>query len=80
MTSSTATTVSSPTLPARSVRAGRLRRILRGVAIAACVPYLLLKTAWVFGSHIGIPEGSRLLDADTPLLVGNAAGVLMMRQ
>jgi hypothetical protein len=61
-------------LPAR---ADRLRRVLRGVAIVACIPYLSLKTAWVLGSHIGIPEGSTLLDPGASLRVANAATVLM---
>ncbi|MEV4785388.1 hypothetical protein AB0K53_08070 [Streptomyces tuirus] len=37
---------------------GRARRILRAVAVVSCVPYLGLKTAWIAGSHVGIPEGT----------------------
>ena len=37
----------------------RARRVLRAVAVLACLPYLSLKTAWVLGSHAGIPAGSR---------------------
>ncbi|MGW0293845.1 hypothetical protein [Streptomyces tuirus] len=39
-------------------RPGRARRILRAVAVVSCVPYLGLKTAWIAGSHVGIPEGT----------------------
>ncbi|BCL19629.1 hypothetical protein ACPCBX_32125 [Streptomyces tuirus] len=37
---------------------GRARRILRAVAVVSCVPYLGLKTAWIAGGHVGIPEGT----------------------
>ncbi|MGY1453041.1 hypothetical protein [Streptomyces sp. SS8] len=50
---------SAPTAP-RTTRTGPLRRLLRAVTIAACLPYLALKTAWLSGLHIGIPEGSEL--------------------
>ncbi|WP_424892676.1 hypothetical protein [Streptomyces sp. XH2] len=53
------------------------RRALRAVTIAACLPYLGLKVAWVAGSHIGIPEGSALRDADAGLVVANAVTILM---
>ncbi|MEU8551894.1 hypothetical protein AB0C81_33820 [Streptomyces roseoverticillatus] len=53
------------------------RRALRAVTITACLPYLGLKAAWVAGSHIGIPEGSILRDADTSLVVANAVTILM---
>ncbi|MEK2476742.1 hypothetical protein [Streptomyces noursei] len=60
-------------------RTGRaaVRRILRWVAIAACVPYLSLKVAWIAGSTVGIPEGSALLSDGTSLRLVNAATVLM---
>lgn len=45
--------------------------------MAACLPYLVLKTAWVFGSDVGIPRGSSLLDAGATLRVVNTVGVLM---
>ncbi|MFC5146601.1 hypothetical protein [Streptomyces aureoversilis] len=53
------------------------RRALRAVTIAACLPYLGLKAAWVAGSHVGIPEGSSLRDAGTGLVVANAVTILM---
>ncbi|GGX94696.1 hypothetical protein [Streptomyces hiroshimensis] len=53
------------------------RRVLRAVAITACLPYLGLKVAWVAGSHVGIPEGSTLRDAGTGLVVANAITILM---
>ncbi|WP_371627834.1 hypothetical protein OG245_07680 [Streptomyces sp. NBC_01116] len=45
--------------------------------MVACVPYIGLKTAWMAGSRLGIPEGSALLDGGTLLRVGNGATVLM---
>ncbi|WP_371615274.1 hypothetical protein [Streptomyces sp. NBC_00454] len=45
-----------------ATRLGSGRRFLRAAAIAATVPYLTLKTAWLAGSHIGIPDGSVLLE------------------
>lgn len=45
-----------------ATRPGAGRRFLRAAAIAATVPYLTLKTAWLAGSHIGIPDGSVLLE------------------
>lgn len=56
---------------------GRLRPLLRAVAVAACVPYLSLKVAWIAGSHIGIPEGSTLLDHRGLMAVANSVTVLM---
>ncbi|WP_241999603.1 hypothetical protein [Streptomyces klenkii] len=64
------------TTPLRDDHATK-RRALRAVAIAACLPYLGLKAAWLSGSHLGIPEGSVLLDADPWLAVANAVTVLM---
>ncbi|MER6114298.1 hypothetical protein [Streptomyces sp. NPDC001743] len=55
----------------------RLRTALRGVAIVFCLPYIVLKTAWISGSHVGIPAGSPLLDHRTPMAVANGASVLM---
>ncbi|WP_230992450.1 hypothetical protein [Streptomyces endocoffeicus] len=54
-------------------------RILRAVAILACLPYIGLKVAWVAGSHIGIPEGSELRDPSrqTLMAVVNGVSVLM---
>ncbi|MQY12328.1 hypothetical protein SRB5_24610 [Streptomyces sp. RB5] len=52
-------------------------RILRAVAIAACVPYLVLKVAWIAGSHAGIPAGSELLEHRATMAVANTVTVLM---
>jgi hypothetical protein len=52
-------------------------RVLRALAIAACVPYLVLKIAWVSGSRVGIPDGSMLLEHRTAMVVGNSASVLL---
>ncbi|NEE23508.1 hypothetical protein G3M58_95795 [Streptomyces sp. SID7499] len=56
---------------------GRARRILRAVAVVSCVPYLALKTAWVAGSHVGIPEGSSLLDDRLTMAVINGLSILL---
>ncbi|MFJ8052327.1 hypothetical protein [Streptomyces luteogriseus] len=56
---------------------GRIRRILRAVAVVSCVPYLALKAAWVAGSHIGIPEGSSLLDDRLTMVVINGLSMLL---
>ncbi|MEU9355283.1 hypothetical protein AB0D65_30825 [Streptomyces griseoloalbus] len=55
----------------------RSRRLLRAVAVVACLPYLSLKTIWVAGSHVGIPAGSPLLDHDTAMVVANVVTVAM---
>jgi hypothetical protein len=55
----------------------RSRRILRAVAVVSCVPYLSLKIAWVAGSHVGIPEGSGLLDHRVSMAVVNGVSVLL---
>ncbi|MFD7335950.1 hypothetical protein ACFV98_08085 [Streptomyces violascens] len=54
-----------------------LRPALRAVAIAACLPYLALKIAWVAGSHLGIPDHSVLLAHRAAMAAGNSASVLM---
>ncbi|MGP3636180.1 hypothetical protein ACTU45_22955 [Streptomyces sp. 24-1644] len=56
---------------------GRARTVLRNIAIASCVPYLALKAAWIAGSHLGIPDGSPLLDHRTTMIVANGATILM---
>ncbi|MET9577925.1 hypothetical protein ACLQ2D_08770 [Streptomyces sp. DT199] len=56
---------------------GRARRILRAVAIVSCVPYLALKAAWVAGSHVGIPQGSSLLDDRLAMAVINGLSILL---
>ncbi|MFI9823642.1 hypothetical protein ACIHFC_24725 [Streptomyces sp. NPDC052013] len=66
-----AQTGSSPAAP------NRARRILRAVAVAACLPYLSLKIAWIAGSHVGIPDGSVLLEHRTAVTVANGVTVLM---
>ncbi|MER5281515.1 hypothetical protein ABT025_38210 [Streptomyces sp. NPDC002809] len=55
----------------------RLRPALRTVAIVSCLPYITLKAAWISGSHLGIPDGSPLLDHRTTMAVANGASVLM---
>ncbi|MET7295204.1 hypothetical protein ABZS79_24225 [Streptomyces griseoloalbus] len=55
----------------------RSRRLLRAVAVVACLPYLSLKTIWVAGGHVGIPAGSPLLDHDTAMVVANVVTVAM---
>jgi hypothetical protein len=63
--------------PAGAAGNGRLRRTLRALAIVSCVPYLSLKAAWIAGSHLGIPEGSSLLEHRTGMAVANSLTVLM---
>lgn len=55
----------------------RFRRALRFGALAACVPYLSLKVAWIAGSRLGIPEGSTLLDHRALMVFANGLTVLM---
>ncbi|MFB6617945.1 hypothetical protein ACIGFK_09095 [Streptomyces sp. NPDC085524] len=64
-----------PVQPAPGKGAGR--QILQVVALAATVPYLSLKTAWLAGSRIGIPDGSVLLDPEPFLVAANAVTVAM---
>lgn len=56
---------------------GGIRRGLRALAIVSCFPYLSLKVAWVAGSHLGIPEGSSLLEHRTAMAVANSLSVLL---
>ncbi|MEG8280139.1 hypothetical protein [Streptomyces sp. AHA2] len=56
---------------------GRTRRVLRAVAVVSCVPYLGLKAAWLAGSHVGVPEGSALLDDRVGMAVVNGLTVLL---
>lgn len=63
--------------PKAPYRIGRVRAVARVLAIVSCVPYVGLKSAWMAGSRVGIPDGSPLLDADAVLVVGNAATVLL---
>ncbi|EPH39364.1 putative (2E,6E)-farnesyl diphosphate synthase [Streptomyces aurantiacus JA 4570] len=62
----------SPTEPLSGAR-----RLLRAAAVASCVPYLSLKVAWIAGSHVGIPEGSSLLEHRGLMAAANSLTVLM---
>ncbi|GAA1368535.1 hypothetical protein [Streptomyces beijiangensis] len=63
--------------PAPDVPIRTFQRVLRAVALTACLPYLSLKIAWVSGSVIGIPEDSSLRDAGTTLVVANLVSVAL---
>ncbi|MBL1086415.1 hypothetical protein JK359_31370 [Streptomyces actinomycinicus] len=69
-------THSSSSAPA-AVAGRSAPRLLRFVAIGACLPYLGLKVAWIAGSHLGIPAGSPLLEHRLPLALANGLTVLM---
>ncbi|MFG2999961.1 hypothetical protein [Streptomyces sp. NPDC048340] len=56
---------------------GAGRRILRAVALAATLPYLALKAAWLSGSRIGIPDGSVLLEPGPGLILANSVTLAM---
>ncbi|MEV0409288.1 hypothetical protein AB0I68_00430 [Streptomyces sp. NPDC050448] len=56
---------------------GTARGVLRAAALAATVPYLCLKGAWVAGSRIGIPDGSVLLGTGMFFKVANAVTLVM---
>ncbi|MCX5379060.1 hypothetical protein [Streptomyces sp. NBC_00091] len=56
---------------------GTARRILRVAGLAATLPYLTLKAAWVAGSHVGIPAGSVLLEHEAFFAVANAVTLAM---
>ncbi|MEJ8644856.1 hypothetical protein WKI68_33535 [Streptomyces sp. MS1.HAVA.3] len=47
------------------------------MALAATVPYLALKTAWLAGSQIGIPAGSVLSEPGLFLTVANSVTLAM---
>ncbi len=51
--------------------------MLRAAALVATLPYLTLKTAWLAGSTVGIPEGSVLRDSGPALVVANATTLAM---
>ncbi|MFF4103666.1 hypothetical protein [Streptomyces sp. NPDC001903] len=61
----------------QAVHLGAGRKALGAVALAATVPYLVLKSAWLSGSRVGIPDDSPLLDAGTFLTVANAVTLAM---
>ncbi|MEU8434810.1 hypothetical protein AB0F18_18200 [Streptomyces sp. NPDC029216] len=67
----------STTQPSAARSLGTGQRILRTTAVAATLPYLTLKAAWLAGSRIGIPADSILLKAGTALTVANAITVAM---
>ncbi|MFE7390811.1 hypothetical protein [Streptomyces sp. NPDC057582] len=73
----TPTAPATRTAPAPPAPTGRTRSVLRTLAIAACLPYISLKAAWIAGSHIGVPADSTLLDHRTAMLVANGASVLL---
>ncbi|WAU80451.1 hypothetical protein O1Q96_12180 [Streptomyces sp. Qhu-G9] len=66
-----------PPAPPAPVGVSRLRRVLRAVAVVSCVPYVSLKAAWLAGSHLGVPEGSPLLDHRAATAVANGVSVLL---
>ncbi|MEU6983434.1 hypothetical protein ABZ946_08405 [Streptomyces sp. NPDC046324] len=63
--------------PTDTGRPSAARRILRALAVLACLPYISLKIAWIAGSEIGIPAGSVLLEHRTLLIAANAVTVVM---
>ncbi len=67
----------APAVAAAGPPLPRSRRLLRAVAVVACLPYLTLKTLWVAGSRLGIPPGSPLLEHGTALVVANVVTVAM---
>lgn len=58
-------------------RPGAGRRALRAVAVAATLPYLTLKAAWLAGSRTGIPDGSVLAEPGTFLVLANSVTLFM---
>ncbi|MFE2549541.1 hypothetical protein ACFXGI_13470 [Streptomyces sp. NPDC059355] len=64
-------------MTAQAVHMGAGRKALRVLALAATVPYLVLKSAWLSGSRVGIPDGSPLLDAGMFLTAANAVTLAM---
>ncbi|MFJ5830494.1 hypothetical protein [Streptomyces sp. NPDC093089] len=62
--------------PGADRRPGTLRRVLRVLAILACLPYISLKVVWVAGGEIGIPAGSVLLEHRQMMLIANAVSVV----
>ncbi|MFI9049925.1 hypothetical protein [Streptomyces sp. NPDC053427] len=72
-TRTTRRTSATPTpAPRRAVRAA-----LRAITLAACVPYLSLKIAWIAGGRIGIPQGSALRRDGNSLMALNGLTLLM---
>ncbi|WP_181766308.1 hypothetical protein [Streptomyces albidus (ex Kaewkla and Franco 2022)] len=71
------TKTTSATAPVPAHPPGPLRTVLGLVAVAACLPYISLKVAWVLGGGIGIPEGSPLRENGGMLIAVNALGVVL---
>ncbi|MFG2623431.1 hypothetical protein [Streptomyces sp. NPDC048473] len=67
----------TPLAPSAATRRPDTRIALRTLAIASTLPYIALKAAWIFGSRIGIPDGSPLLDHRTTMIVANGITILM---
>ncbi|MFF4083124.1 hypothetical protein ACFYZN_27530 [Streptomyces sp. NPDC001777] len=62
--------------PAAAERPGALA-LLRALAITATLPYIALKSAWIAGSRVGIPDGSPLLEHRATMIVANGVTILM---
>lgn len=73
----TQTPLAAAPAPAAAPVTPRTRTVLRVLAIVACLPYIVLKTAWISGSHLGIPDDSSLLDHRATMIVANSCSVLM---
>ncbi|MFF1922956.1 hypothetical protein ACFVW8_20600 [Streptomyces sp. NPDC058221] len=74
----TQTPLAPATAPAATAPATtRFRTALRTLAIVSCLPYIVLKAAWISGSHVGIPADSSLLDHRAAMIVANGGSVLM---
>ncbi|MEU8775272.1 hypothetical protein [Streptomyces sp. NPDC048606] len=67
----------TPTAAPRGAGLGTGRRLLRALAVAATLPYVALKAAWLGGSRIGIPPDSVLLESGSFLVVANAVTLAM---
>ncbi|MFK0047361.1 hypothetical protein ACIQU4_25245 [Streptomyces sp. NPDC090741] len=61
----------------QAVHMGAGRKALRVAALAATVPYLVLKSAWLSGSRVGIPDDSPLLDPGMFLTAANTVTLAM---
>ncbi|MFF0475967.1 hypothetical protein [Streptomyces sp. NPDC004284] len=62
--------------PAAGHRPSAVRRVLRVLAILACLPYISLKVVWVAGGRLGIPDGSVLLEHPQMMVIANAVSVV----
>ncbi|MET9660233.1 hypothetical protein [Streptomyces sp. NPDC006510] len=67
----------TPLAPSAPARRPGARTALRTLTIVSTLPYIALKTAWVAGSRIGIPDGSPLLDHRTTMIVANGITILL---